>query len=148
MKKNMFVVLVALLLAGTAWAKLPPASEEAKAKAAEAAAKAAHAGKVDAFKLCKSMDQVAATYFQQAKAAAKTVPAAAQTAACADPGIFAYAPLAAAPVAGAAVATSSPTTAPAPAAAGATTAAAATTTAAAAAKPAAAATAPPVAAKK
>jgi hypothetical protein len=32
-------------------------SDEAKAKAAEAAAKTAHAGKVDNFKLCKSMDR-------------------------------------------------------------------------------------------
>lgn len=119
MKKTFIAVAAALLLAANVWAKLPPPSEEAKAKAAETAAKAAHAGKVDAFKLCKSMDQVAATYFDQAKAAGKTVPAAAQMAACADPGVFVYvapvaaasaggavaAPGAAAPVAGATAAT-------------------------------------------
>ena len=119
MKKTFIAVAAALLLAANVWAKLPPPSEEAKAKAAETAAKAAHAGKVDAFKLCKGMDQVAATYFDQAKAAGKTVPAAAQMAACADPGVFVYvapvaaasaggavaAPGAAAPVAGATAAT-------------------------------------------
>ncbi len=45
-------LLFALGLAGSAWAKLPAPSDEAKAKAAEAAAKTAHNGKVDAFKLC------------------------------------------------------------------------------------------------
>ena len=53
-------LLFALGLAGSAWAKLPAPSDEAKAKAAEAAAKTAHNGKVDAFKLCKSIDRVAA----------------------------------------------------------------------------------------
>jgi hypothetical protein len=111
------VSTVLLMLASPTWAKLPPLNDEAKAKAAEAAAKTAHAGKVDAYKLCKSMDQVAATYFDRAKQANKTVPAAAQTAACADPGPFVYVPAAAAPAPGAV----------APAAAGATPAAAAAT---------------------
>ena len=51
-----YTLILALGLAGSAWAKLPPPSDEAKAKAAEAAAKTAHAGKIDAFKLCKSID--------------------------------------------------------------------------------------------
>lgn len=106
--KNPIVVASAalLLMASPAWAKLPPPSDEAKVKAAEAAAKTAHAGKVDAYKLCKSMDQVAATYFDRAKQANKTVPAAAQTAACADPGTFVYVPAgaASAPVVAAAAA--------------------------------------------
>ena len=50
-------------------AKLPPPSDEAKAKAAEAAAKTAHNDKVDAYQLCKSMDKVAADYFAAAKKA-------------------------------------------------------------------------------
>ena len=145
MKKSFVVGTVALLLAAGAWAKLPAPSDEAKAKAAEAAAKAAHAGKVDAFKLCKNMDQVAATYFEQAKANGKTVPAAAPLAACADPGAFVYvAPVAAsAPVAGAAVAPGAVNAAAPPAAANATAAAAAAGKA-----PAATAAAAAVAAKK
>ncbi len=94
--KKLVVSVVGFLVAGSCCAKLPAPSDEAKAKAAEAAAKAAHGGKVDAYKLCKSMDQVAATYFDQAKAAGKSVPAAAPVAACADPGAFVYAPPAAA----------------------------------------------------
>ncbi len=110
MNKSMLVTVVALLMAGTSTAKLPPPSEEAKAKAAEVAAKAAHNGKVDGFKLCKNMDQVAATYFDRAKAAGKTVAAAAPLAACADPGAFVSAP------AGAAAAPTAAPTAPAAAA--------------------------------
>ena len=67
-------LLIATLLAGvsvTALAKLPPLSDEAKAKAAETAAKAAWSGKVDSYLLCKSTDKVAASYFQTAKAAGK-----------------------------------------------------------------------------
>jgi hypothetical protein len=121
MKKTAALALsfaVCLLMTGSvAWAKLPPLSDEAKAKAAEAAAKAAHAGKVDGYKLCKSMDQVAATYFEQAKKAGKTVPVAPQMAPCADPGAFVYAPPApAAPAAGSTVTTAPATTAAAPAA--------------------------------
>jgi hypothetical protein len=83
------VLFVAALLAfGAAAAKLPPPSDEAKAKAAEAAAKAAHAGKVDAYLLCKAMDHVAAVYFADAKKAGKTVPPPTPTPPCVDPGPF------------------------------------------------------------
>jgi hypothetical protein len=92
MTKSGFVWLAATTLVTCAWAKLPPPSDEAKAKAAEAAAKAAHTGKVDAYKLCKSMDQVAATYFDHAKKSGKTPAAATQTTPCADPGPFVYTP--------------------------------------------------------
>ncbi|HYW56405.1 MAG TPA: hypothetical protein VE934_05575 [Polaromonas sp.] len=73
-------------------AKLPALTDEAKAKAAEAAAKAAWAGKVDGYLLCKSQDKVAASYFKTAKAAGKDAKPAAATPPCADPGPFAYAP--------------------------------------------------------
>jgi hypothetical protein len=88
--------LVLALVAGAALAKLPAPSDEAKAKAAEAAAKTAHAGKVDNFKLCSSMDRVAAAYFANAKKAGKDLKPAAATAPCADPGPFVYPPVAAA----------------------------------------------------
>ena len=103
----------ALLLAASCWAKLPAPSDEAKAKAAEAAAKTAHGGKVDTYKLCKSMDQVAATYFQAAKTNGKNVAPAAELAACADPGTFVYPPPAAAAAPAAAIATAAVAVAPA-----------------------------------
>jgi hypothetical protein len=89
--------LLLALLATTAAAKLPAPSDEAKAKAAEAAAKTAHAGKVDNYKLCLAMDKVAASYQAAAKKAGKAAPAATETPACADPGPFVAAPAGAAP---------------------------------------------------
>lgn len=84
--------LLALLFSGNVLAKLPPPSEEAKAKAAEAAAKAAHAGKVAAFQLCKSQDRIAAAYLAGLKKAGKPAPPATATPPCADPGAFVYTP--------------------------------------------------------
>jgi hypothetical protein len=72
---------------GGAAAKLPPPSDEAKAKAAEAAAKAAWAGKVSSYQLCKTMDRVAARYIAEAKSAGKTVTPV-ETPACVDPGPY------------------------------------------------------------
>jgi len=93
------VVGAAVLAAGPAWAKLPPPSDEAKAKAAEAAAKTAWSGKVDAYKLCKSMDATASHYYAQAKLAGKEVKAPAATPPCVDPGPFVYTPAVPAPAA-------------------------------------------------
>lgn len=81
-----------LLCAPLAWAKLPPPSDEAKAKAAEAAAKTAHAGKVGNYQLCKSMDAVAARYAAEAKKAGKPFKPTAGLAPCTDPGAFVYTP--------------------------------------------------------
>ncbi len=75
-----------------ALAKLPPLSDEAKAKAAEASAKAAWAGKVDTYQLCKSQDKVAASYYLSAKAAGKETKPPATLPPCADPGAFSYLP--------------------------------------------------------
>jgi hypothetical protein len=92
MKRSL--LCLTLLLAAAAHAKLPapPApTDEAKAKAAEAAARTAWAGKVDAYKLCVSMDRAASNYFKTAAAASKSVkPATANAPACTDPGPFAY----------------------------------------------------------
>jgi hypothetical protein len=85
------LALALLAAAPLALAKLPPLSDEAKAKAAEAAAKTAHGNKVANFQLCKSMDKVAAAYLAQAKKAGKDVKPTA-TAACEDPGPFVYTP--------------------------------------------------------
>jgi len=82
-------------------AKLPAASDEAKAKAAEVAAKTAWAGKVDGYLLCKSQDRVAAHAAKTAKAAGKEVKPAPALPACADPGPYVSAAAAAAPAASA-----------------------------------------------
>lgn len=111
-------IITSLLLAASAasWGKLPALSDEAKAKAAETAAKTAWTGKQDAYLLCKSQDRVAAHVkktkggpkdakpaakdVKDAKAVASAGPAApAAPAPCADPGPFVYtAPEAAKPL--------------------------------------------------
>jgi hypothetical protein len=88
MTRHAVITLLMLSAAAAASAKLPPPSDEAKAKAAEAATKSAWASKVDAFKLCKSMDQVAARYHGSMKTAGTTVAAPVATPPCADPGPF------------------------------------------------------------
>lgn len=80
------------LAAGPAAAKLPAPSDDAKAKAAETAAKNAHNDKLAAFQLCKAMDRVAAGYQAAAKKAGKPASAPTETPACADPGPFVYTP--------------------------------------------------------
>lgn len=113
MKKTLSALAVAGLMGLTsgAFAKLPAPDDAAKAKAAEAAAKAAWQAKVDAYQLCKSQDKVAAKYGkhmgnQPTKAMPAVKPVASASAAasapsstpavasapppCADPGPFAY----------------------------------------------------------
>ena len=124
MKKSL-ISLAALALASlfslSAMAKLPAPSDEAKAKAAEAAAKTAHGNKVADFQLCKSREKVAAHYYKTAKASGKPTNPPVATPACADPGPFvAAAPAAPAAVAAAPAAAAKPAVpgaAPAPAAA-------------------------------
>lgn len=103
MKHIALLITLSAAVAG-ALAKLPVPSDEAKAKAAEAAAKTAWTGKVDAYRLCKAQDKVAASHLGKAPAPAS----AASVPACADPGPFVYTPPAAA---------SAPASAPVPAAA-------------------------------
>lgn len=90
--KKFLTVLMAIFVSSAVFAKLPAPSDEAKAKAAEVAAKTAWSGKVDNFLLCKSQDKVAASYFTTAKAAGKEAKPATATPPCADPGAFVYAP--------------------------------------------------------
>jgi len=99
MKKLLFASL--LMAASTvALAKIPAPvlTDEAKAKAAEAAAKTAWAGRVEAYQLCKAQDKVAASYYKTAKAAGKETKPAAAVPPCADPGPFAYVPPEAKPI--------------------------------------------------
>jgi hypothetical protein len=117
--RRALVPLAIALVAGMAAAKLPPPDDAAKAKTAEAAAKAAWQGKVDAYQLCKAQDRVAALYRKtsgkaaappaggasakaaQPMAAAASAPASASSGTpvsatppppCAEPGPFAYNP--------------------------------------------------------
>ena len=109
MKKYLLVLSVLAISFGAA-AKLPALSEEAKAKAAEAAAKTAHGNKVADFQLCKSREKVAAHYYKtngKGKAAPTATPA------CVDPGAYKPAETAAAPAAAPAAAGAKPAAAPA-----------------------------------
>lgn len=91
--KRIVMLAATATVAGMALAKLPPLSEEAKAKAAETAAKTAWTTKVADYQLCKAGDRVAAAYHAEAKKAGKeTEPVA--TPPCTDPGPFAYTPAA------------------------------------------------------
>ena len=81
-----------------ALAKLPAPSPEAKAKADEAAARTAWTNKVDTYKLCKSQDQVADSYYKAAKTAGKETKPAAASPPCAEPGPFAYTPAESKPI--------------------------------------------------
>ena len=119
MKKLLLSSLFAGLLvsvSGLTLAKLPAPNDEAKAKAAEAAAKTAWSGKVDGYQLCKSQDKTSAHYYKSAKTSGKETKPATATPACADPGLFVYTPAAVpapAPVAAAAVAPAIAATTPA-----------------------------------
>ena len=110
------LALAALLAHSAALAKLPAPSDDAKAKAAEAAAKAAHTGKVDGYKLCLSMTKVAADYQATAKKSGKAASAPTDTPPCTDPGAFVYTPAVTAPAV-AAVSAAAPAMAAAPMAA-------------------------------
>ena len=81
--------LVLALTAGVALAKMPPLSDDAKAKAAESAARAAWTDKVAAYQLCQAQDRVAARYRTAMSSATPALALApTQTAPCADPGPF------------------------------------------------------------
>ena len=109
MKHSKIALFFALTVAATtAMAKLPPLSDEQKAKAEEAKAAAAEKAKVEAELLGKAQDRVAEKYIKEQKAKGVIVkptpiapPAAAAPAAAAAP-TPTPAPVAAAPAAPAA----------------------------------------------
>ena len=76
---------------------MPAPTEDAKAKAAEAAAKSAWTDKVAAYQLCQAQDRVAAKYRSVAMSSGKPTLPAMTTAPCADPGPY-VAPMAAKPL--------------------------------------------------
>ncbi len=99
MAQSFALLAGAALVSASALAKLPapaPLDDAGKAKAAEAAAKTAWAGKMEGFQLCRSMEKVAAHTQKNGKTKEATT-----TPACADPGAFVYPPPAVAAVAAA-----------------------------------------------
>ena len=76
------------LAAASAHAKLPPLSDEAKAKAADIAAKSAWSSKADAFQLCRAQDRIAAAYQTAAKTSGMQIKPPLETPACTDPGAY------------------------------------------------------------
>jgi hypothetical protein len=82
------VIGVAPFIMSPAWAKLPPLSDEAKAKAAETAAKTAWTDKVGGYQLCRSMERTAEHYRKTAASTGKVAPPPVETPACTDPGAF------------------------------------------------------------
>lgn len=81
---KLLVAIIVSMVAGIAGAKLPPLSDEAKAKADEAKAKAAWGDKVAAYQLCVAQDKVAAYYLKTTGKDSKPMP----VPACADPGPY------------------------------------------------------------
>jgi hypothetical protein len=80
--------VAAAIASGGALAKLPAPTDEQKAKAAEAKAKADWTAKMDAYQLCLSQDRAAAAYQAGMKARDKPTTQPVATTACADPGPF------------------------------------------------------------
>ena len=99
MLKHIIIAACGLAFSAVGLAKLPAPTPEQQAAAAMNAAKAAHAGKVDAYTLCMSQAKVADAYVQQQKAGGKVYTPEA-TPPCVNPGPFV--PPAATPVAAAA----------------------------------------------
>lgn len=94
MRISILAALTAALLANGSLAKLPPLTDEAKAKAAETAAKSAWTDKVGLYKLCQTMDRLAASYRASPAAAAAPASAPEATPPCVDPGPYASQPAA------------------------------------------------------
>lgn len=107
--KKTFLLMALAAVSTAALAKLPAPvlDDAAKAKAEEAKAKTAHTGKVDAYKLCLSMDKAAANHQKTLAAAGKAAKPATATPPCADPGPFVW-PAPAAPASAAAPAAPAP----------------------------------------
>ncbi len=71
--KKIALILALTVTTAGAWAKLPPPSEEAAAKAAEAKVKAAETAKAEGELLGKYQDKVAQKYIAEQKAKGITV---------------------------------------------------------------------------
>lgn len=81
-------LLVLFLASLPTVAKLPPLTDDAKAKAAAEASKTAWGTKVAGFQLCNAMNKAAAHYHATAQRTGNPVPTAVDTPACADAGPY------------------------------------------------------------
>jgi hypothetical protein len=98
MTKSFLPTMLALVLvAPMAFAKLPPLPADEQIKADEAKARTAWSDKVGAYKLCLSMERVAASYHKTAKSEGKETRPPMPTPPCTDPGPFAAAGAASSP---------------------------------------------------
>jgi hypothetical protein len=82
------ITLLAVSFAGIVSAVLPPPTDEAKAKSAETAAKAAWEDKVGLYKLCMAMDRTADAYRKDRQASGEMTAPPVATPACVDPGPY------------------------------------------------------------
>ena len=82
------IAVIVSALAGPCFATLPPATDDAKAKAAEVAAKSAWTDKVGLYQLCVASDAVADRYRKALKADGKDAPAPIATGPCVNPGPY------------------------------------------------------------
>jgi hypothetical protein len=85
---RLVIALIVATSTGPVFAKLPPATEQAKALAAETAAKTAWSDKVALYQLCMSMDRTADAYRRRLKEGGEAVPTAVATAPCTNPGPY------------------------------------------------------------
>jgi hypothetical protein len=81
-------MVMASMVAASAWATLPPQPEAAKQQAREAAAKSAWGDKVAAYKLCLVQDRIAEEHRRELQKEGKPAPQPVSTAACTDPGPY------------------------------------------------------------
>lgn len=80
-------LLAAALFAAPAFARLPAPSEDATAKAAEAAARTSRSATFAAFQLCQAQDRAVADHHATMKKAGRTAaPVGATSGPCVDPG--------------------------------------------------------------
>jgi hypothetical protein len=86
--KKLAYAIAAALSAGAATAKLPPLSDEAKAKADKAKARTAWGDKLAVYKLCQAQDKVVANYRKVKAKDAKPATAGFTLSPCQDPGPF------------------------------------------------------------
>ena len=82
------IAVVVSALSGSCFATLPPATDEAKTKAAEIAAQSAWSDKVGLYQLCVASDAVADRYRKALKADGKDAPTPSATGACLNPGPY------------------------------------------------------------
>ena len=87
MLNHLIIALCGLAFAAAGFAKLPDATPEQKAVAAQNAAKAAHTAKADAYKQCMVQTQLAEMYVKEQRAKGKSYTPEA-TPACVNPGPF------------------------------------------------------------